>query len=223
MAQVIEFFEVGGSVRDSLLGRYSKDIDYVVIAPSYEEMRRAILARGVRLFLEKPEYYTLRGHHPKGVAVDYVWARKSVQGVEAGTLYDDLARRDFTCNAIARNPDTGVVIDPFDGARACRERVLQGVGDAYERFSESASRMVRALRFMVTLEFTPSVTLVDAMHERVRRLGDLALAGASAEVVRDELYKACQANWLKTLELLAKYGLMPAVQRLGVNFTASLK
>lgn len=120
----IKFYQVGGSVRDSFIGLKSKDIDYAVEAPSFDAMREAIKERGGEIFLETPQFLTIRANVPGMGACDYVLCRKDGEYVDgrrpetvtAGTILDDLARRDFTMNAIAIAED-GTILDPFDGRK----------------------------------------------------------------------------------------------------------
>src|SRR5687768_7510936 len=116
----IQFFQVGGSVRDELLGKQSKDIDYAVEAPSYGAMREAIVERGGEIFQENEAFLTVRAKVPTLGACDYVLCRKDgtydkdgrrPDFVEVGSLADDLARRDFTVNAMAKAED-GTLVDP---------------------------------------------------------------------------------------------------------------
>ncbi len=103
---MVKIYLVGGSIRDQLLGLKSKDLDYAVEAGSYEEMRDYIKENG-KIFLETPEYLTIRAHLKNGEPADFVLCRKDGEysdgrrpdKVTPGTLYDDLARRDFTVNA----------------------------------------------------------------------------------------------------------------------------
>ena len=153
----IKFYQVGGSVRDDLLGFPSKDIDYSVEAPSFEAMKSEIVNRGGEIFLEKPEYLTIRANVPNMGACDYVLCRKDgayydgrrPESVEIGTIRDDLARRDFTVNAMAINED-GELIDPHGGKVDLLHKTLRCVGNAHERFSEDYLRMLRAIRFCIT-------------------------------------------------------------------------
>jgi len=120
-------FEVGGCLRDEFKGIPSKDVDFAVEAPSFEAMRDELIEDGFEIFEERPEFFTIRAKVPKGNPLedrtrvaDFVMCRKdgpSSDGrrpdfVEPGTIFDDLARRDFTVNAIARNAITGEIIDP---------------------------------------------------------------------------------------------------------------
>ena len=131
---MFKFYEVGGCVRDEILGLKSKDIDYVAV-PSDDLLKDVSSAHtmfgilegylkeeGFELFLVTPDCFTIRAKFPKnhkyqGVA-DFVMARKEIGYVEGtrtpivvpGTLKDDLERRDFTVNAMAKGDD-GEIID----------------------------------------------------------------------------------------------------------------
>ena len=142
----VQVYLVGGAVRDRLLGLVPGDRDYVVVGASVQDMLDAgyrQVGRDFPVFL-----------HP-GTGQEYALARterKSARGhtgfkVHADpsvTLEEDLARRDFTINAIAEAAD-GSLTDPFGGARDIEARVLRHVGDA---FIEDPLRVLRAARFM---------------------------------------------------------------------------
>ncbi len=68
----IKFYRVGGCVRDLYLGVKSKDIDFTVVAPSYEAMKSAIIARGCDIKVEKPEYFTIRAVDPQHGGVEHI-------------------------------------------------------------------------------------------------------------------------------------------------------
>ena len=164
-----EVFCVGGCVRDSLLGRKPDDWDLTTSAlPQQMETVFAgwrVLATGRRhgtitvVSDSQPvEITTFRvdggyrdGRHPEQVTF-------------TPHLADDLARRDFTVNALAYSPHTGIV-DRFDGVGDLRRRVIRAVGNPCLRFEEDALRIVRALRFAsVPVSYThltlPTILLV---------------------------------------------------------------
>ncbi len=204
------FYQVGGSVRDALLGLKSKDIDYAVEAESYEAMRSAIVERGGEVFLETPQYFTIRAKVPVLGACDFVLCRKDgaysdgrhPSTVEVGTILDDLARRDFTVNAMARTED-GELIDPHGGSQDLRDKVLSCVGNTEERFTEDGLRLLRALRFSITKGLM--------MDIQIRRcLKDFSffvprLDGVSVERIREELHKCFAADTVTTLVFLDDY------------------
>lgn len=206
------FYQVGGSVRDEILGRKSKDIDYSVEAESFDAMREAILERGGKIFLETPQYFTIRAHVPNMGACDFVLCRKDGEytdgrrpdSVSMGTIYDDLARRDFTMNAIAKNSN-GAYVDPFFGYDDIRRGLIRCVGSTDKRITEDALRMLRALRFSVTLGFD--------IHEEIRRVfqdRDFIglLKNISRERIREELLKMFSYNTMDSLYTLQEFPLM---------------
>ena len=147
----IRIFEVGGSIRDELLGIDNPpDRDFCAEAPSWESLVEWCHENFKRVFLVTPEFFTVRGMLNTGEAVDIVMCRKdgpSSDGrrpdtVESGTLLEDLARRDFTINAMAREVDPktlepiGDIIDPLDGRRDLQEHSLRCVGDTSARLEE---------------------------------------------------------------------------------------
>ena len=205
---MVKFYKVGGCVRDELLGRKCNDIDYSVEAPSYDVMRKAIVELGGTIFVENPEFLTIRAKVPGMGACDYVLCRKDGQYsdgrrpdlVEAGDIYDDLSRRDFTMNAIAKGE--GGYIDPLSGRIDIENRLIRCVGDARQRFEEDALRLLRALRFAVVLGFE----LDDDVHYC---LSDshmaVKLRHVSVERIREELLKAFKSSTLTTLAYLEEY------------------
>ena len=207
-------FLVGGAVRDDLLGRDSKDLDFAVEAPSFGAMRAAVVADGGEVFTENPEFFTLRAKDRTGsltgqdnLTADFVLCRRdgeSANGrhpdeVFAGSLLDDLARRDFTFNAMARPAGGGELVDPFGGQADLDAGVVRAVGVADERFREDALRVLRAVRFAVVLGFAVEDSTATAMLDpEVVGL----LASTSVERKRDELAKAFRADTHRTMEML---------------------
>jgi len=162
----VKAYLVGGAVRDLLLGRTPGDRDYVVVGQTPEAMLAAgfkPVGRDFPVFL-----------HPK-TGEEYALARterKSAPGYRgftihadpAVTLEEDLARRDFTINAIAQAAD-GRLIDPYHGARDLKARVLRHIGPA---FVEDPLRVLRAARFMARfapLGFTIAKDTLALMRE----------------------------------------------------------
>lgn len=205
----MRIFQVGGSVRDEILGGQSKDIDYAVEAPSFDHMRRMIENRNGEIFLESPEYFTIRARVPNMGVCDFVLCRKDgaysdgrhPDNVEIGTIWDDLARRDFTMNAIAKC-ESGYYFDPYNGIGDIKRRLVRCVGDARKRFDEDALRMLRAIRFSVVLGFK--------LHEDIQVLLKQKtwidkLRSVSIERIREELYKMFKTNTYHSMLTLVKY------------------
>ena len=202
----IKRYLVGGAVRDELLGIQSKDRDYVVVAPSFSAMREWLLHEGHHIYLEKEEFGVIRSKLGREDA-DHVLARKDgpygdgrrPDYVEPGTLEDDLRRRDFTVNALAKAED-GTIIDLFEGREDLRYRVLDSVGDPRERFLEDALRVFRAVRFMITKDFVLSHKVKAAIHN----VGVLdKVEEVSVERIREELHRCFAHDTVRTVSVLA--------------------
>jgi tRNA nucleotidyltransferase (CCA-adding enzyme) len=210
---MIKAYQVGGCVRDSLLGVQSKDIDYAVEAPSYEAMVEWIKERG-KIFLESPQFWTVRAHLVGGQPADYVLCRKDglysdgrrPDSVEPGTLLDDLARRDFTVNAMALDEETQTIIDPYDGQKDLKKMFLRCVGQTEDRFREDALRMLRALRFSLTRGFCLSFDIIRALENK--ELCDLLSTNVSSDRKRDEMYRCFAYDTVATMDTLSAYPLL---------------
>ncbi len=148
----------GGCVRDLILGKRPGDWDICTSAPPRETLR---LFSAFRLSLKGLRYGTLTvilGGKPYEITTfrkeeGYTDHRRPGQVSFVGSLFQDLARRDFTINAMAFHPGAGV-IDPFNGLSDLKKKTIRCVGDPYERFSEDALRIIRALRFSSALGFS---------------------------------------------------------------------
>ena len=135
----MKMYKVGGFVRDQILGVKSKDVDYAVEASSFYDMERCIFEMGGEIFLSTPQFFTIRAKL-NGEVADFVLCRKESQysdgrhpdKVEVGTIYDDLARRDFTMNAIALCED-GTYIDPHNGIYDIVRCLIRWVGSPNDR------------------------------------------------------------------------------------------
>ncbi|MGE5554502.1 MAG: CCA tRNA nucleotidyltransferase [Betaproteobacteria bacterium] len=178
---------VGGAVRDSLLGREPRDWDVATSARPVEVLALFPQARPTGF-----RYGTVTVPAPElpggGVEVTafrsdgpYRDARHPVEVRFGADLQADLARRDFTMNALAFHPERGL-IDPFGGAEDLARRRLRTVGDPGQRFREDALRMLRACRFCAEFRLQPVKQLLQAMRHHAPRL-----AAVSPERQRDEL------------------------------------
>jgi tRNA nucleotidyltransferase/poly(A) polymerase len=230
----IRAFEVGGCVRDDLLGLRSKDIDFAVEAPSFEAMTMWLLNEGFEIFLSTEEFLTIRARFPRddraplgreGMTADFVLCRKdgpSSDGrrpdfVEPGTIEDDLARRDFTVNAMARRVFEGGhwmgtfrddLVDPHGGREDLKEMRLRFVGNPFSRLAEDGLRALRAIRFAVTKGFMLDHTVtasIRSLSDPNNGAGIDLLGGVSMERIREELHKAFKHDTIATLALLDEF------------------
>lgn len=181
-------YAVGGCVRDALLGREAADWDIATSARPQEVQR---------VFSDYPVIETGIRHGTVTVRIEgksieittyridgaYTDNRHPDQVTYTSRIEEDLARRDFTINALAYHPKRGLV-DPFGGMEDLKNGYIQAVGDANQRFSEDALRILRAIRFASVLSFTISQETKEAIFSHKMRLKNVA-----AERVRIELEK----------------------------------
>lgn len=181
-----EGYVVGGCVRDSILGRLPGDWDITTSAKPEEVkkvFRRTVdtgLEHGTVTVLIDDEGFEVTTYRVDGKYEDHRHPEK----VEfTPNLEEDLKRRDFTINAMAYDPEQGLV-DIFDGMGDIRKKCIRCVGDPVERFSEDALRMLRGIRFAGQLGFDIEKNTMDAIAKRSG-----TLARVSAERIRVELTK----------------------------------
>jgi len=214
-----KLYEVGGRVRDQLLGLESKDIDYSVVIEDYKkykspiqafkEFKEELLLEGYDVFLETPDAFTIRAMFPKGHkysgVADFVLSRKDL-GYNIGTrspivvlgnLEDDLKRRDFTVNAMAID-DSDSIIDPFGGQKDLLNRILRTPIDAAVSFNDDPLRILRAMRFSVTKSFGFS----DEILVAILSFDPSKMEVVSTERVTEELRKMFRHNTLRSLQTL---------------------
>jgi tRNA nucleotidyltransferase (CCA-adding enzyme) len=181
---------VGGCVRDLVRGDQPADWDVATAAPpetvaarfpgsTWENAFGTVTVRdpnGGR-GVEVTTYRTEAGYRDKRRPDEVRWGR---------SLADDLARRDFTINAIAWGMRDGApeLRDPFGGLADLRGGVIRAVGRAEERFAEDALRMLRALRFAATLGFEIDRATLDAIRSNARLASELSGERVGAELRR---------------------------------------
>ena len=176
-----EGFIVGGFVRDALLGRPVHDADLASNAP-YETLLSLFRSEGYSVISTGEAHGTatviinnlrleITRYRTDGTYADH---RHPEQVTFVQSLEEDLARRDFTINAMAFNPRQGI-IDPYEGRVDLAQKRIRCVGNAHERFREDALRILRALRFASQLEFTLDHKTACAIHECAPLLKAIAI------------------------------------------------
>lgn len=178
-----EAYFVGGSVRDFLLKREINDVD-IASAATPAEVKGIFsktvdigIEHGTVLVLVNNESYEITTFRTESEYLDY---RRPKEVAFIRSLTDDLQRRDFTMNAIAMDRN-GKLIDPFDGYSAIKEKKIQTVGRASDRFQEDALRMMRAVRFVSQLSFQIEEETVKALLKLVPLLENIAVERKRAE------------------------------------------
>ena len=180
---------VGGAVRDALLGHQHLDWD-LATAATPQQVRR-LFPRTVPIGIE---FGTVGVLDRDGTMHEVTTFRRDVEtdGRHAvvtfgATIDEDLARRDFTVNAIAYHPASRRLHDPFEGQRDIAQRVIRAVGDPAERMREDRLRALRAIRFAARFEFEIDPETWEAIVASAPHLGRL-----SAERVKQELEKTME-------------------------------
>ena len=229
----IRIFEVGGSIRDELMGIDNPpDRDFCAESPDgWRTLLHWCHDNMKKVFLVTPEFLTVRGMMPNGTSIDVVMCRKdgpSSDGrrpdhVEPGTLLDDLARRDFTVNAMAREVDPktlkpiGEIIDPHMGFEDLLSRRLRCVGDTEERLAEDGLRLLRAARFAITKDLVPDDDLENALEDET--WWAFVERSVSENRIREELNKMFVHDTTATLRFLMHHCSSSAIDFLFGNTT----
>ncbi len=203
-----EAYLAGGCVRDLLLGRIPDDYDITTSATPQQVMAlfdvvvpTGLAFGGVTVVLPGGiiEVTTYRseagysdGRHPDAI-------------YRASSLVEDVARRDFTVNALCYHPKTGVV-DYINGMQDLKNGIIRAVGDPQKRFDEDVLRVMRAVRFSAQLGFIVEEETLTALRNSAYRLVQV-----SAERRQKELYKLLLSPCPHKLELLRGSGALPAL------------
>lgn len=188
----VRAFVIGGFVRDSLLGRESKDIDIVVEGSGIELAERVAKRLNVNVTVFKS--FGTAMLRSGSIEVEFVGARKESYRadsrkpiVEDGTLEEDQKRRDFTINALAfslQEADFGKLVDPFTGVKDLQNGLIRTPLDPDQTYSDDPLRMIRAIRFASQLSFQiveDSLLSIKRNKERIKIL--------SKERITEELNK----------------------------------
>ena len=181
-----EAYAVGGCVRDSVLGRKPKDWD--ITTSAMPEETKALFHKTFDTGIEHGTVTVLMGDEGFEVTTyridgEYEDCRHPKEVTFTRNLHEDLLRRDFTINAMAYNEKDGLV-DIFGGIADLHEGRIRCVGDAIERFSEDALRILRGIRFAAQLGFE-----IDGETKEAMRVLAPALKKISAERIQAELVK----------------------------------
>jgi tRNA nucleotidyltransferase (CCA-adding enzyme) len=183
-----QVWAVGGAVRDALIGH--SHLDWDLATDATPDQVRTVFGRK-RTIPVGIEFGTVKVLDAEGVAHEITTFRRDVRTdgrhaeVEFGaSLDEDLARRDFTINAVAYSPSRGEVHDPFGGQKDLAARVVRAVGDPPARMREDYLRALRAIRFAARFDFEIDPRTWTAIRESAPHLTRL-----SAERVKQELEK----------------------------------
>lgn len=212
-AQQKQLYMVGGTVRDGLLRRgQSGDADLTTDARPDEIKRLVASTHPSAVVLVGERFGTVRLHYEENI-VEITTFRTERYNPESrkpevcfgDRLEEDLLRRDFTINAMARDPLNGYIIDPFGGKQDLEAHILRAVGDEPDkRFDEDPLRLLRAVRFAAQLGFS----LEEETRRSIERQSS-KLQKISRERIRDEMNKLLLSSHpARGLDLLVELDLM---------------
>lgn len=210
-----EAYIVGGCVRDALLGRAPEDWD--ITTNALPEQMKAIfpvtvdtgIQHGTLTVLVPPDEIEngIRSFEVTTFRIDgeYTDHRHPSSVSFTSSLEEDLARRDFTMNAMAYHMDRGI-IDPYFGQRDMGLHIVRAVGKAEDRFREDALRMMRGIRFSAQLDFTLDEEAIRGIQKLRETLLDV-----SKERIAVELWKLLASGHPEKVALFFHYGLAPFI------------
>lgn len=219
-----ETYAVGGYVRDQLLERECKDIDFVCVGSGIELAEKAARNAGSGTQVTVFKNFGTAHFRYQDLDLEFVGARKESYNrdsrkpvVEEGTLQDDQNRRDFTINALAvslNKASYGELIDPFNGLSDLENKIIRTPLDPDITFSDDPLRMMRAIRFATQLDFTIDKTALESIERNRERIKII-----SQERITDELNKIILARKPSIgFKLLEETGLLkiifPEMQKL---------
>lgn len=212
-----EAYLVGGCVRDLILGEEPKDWDVTTDATPEQIMglfEKTVYENTfgtVMVFVPVThETYFQIEVTPYRTEAKYSDFRHPDEVKFSDKLEDDLKRRDFTVNALALNPSNsagksqGHLVDMFEGLKDIKDKTLKAVGEADDRFSEDALRMLRAVRFACQLDFSVSYETMESILKNAELIKKISL-----ERIRDEFVKIILSkNPASGIVMLQKFGLL---------------
>lgn len=203
-----EAYAVGGCVRDSIIHRVPGDWD--ITTSALPEQVKGLFKRTIDTGIKHGTVTIMRGKTGYEVTTyridgEYEDSRHPKQVEFTTSLREDLRRRDFTINAMAYNDNEGIV-DLFDGQKDIEARIIRCVGDAKERFTEDALRMLRAVRFSAQLGYR----IDEGTAAAIRELAP-TIARISKERIHTELNKTLLSEHPEYLGLARELGITEVV------------
>lgn len=210
---------VGGSVRDYLMGRKPMDFDISTnalpneIREIFSSTKDKSAEKGTITVIEEDQSFEITTFRVDGKYID---GRRPQSVNFINDLNTDLARRDFTINAIALDAN-GNLIDPYEGKKHISEKIIKAVGDPDERFSEDALRMIRAVRLSCQLGFKIEDATLKAIKNNRK-----AISKISRERLTDEIIKMVNTRHVENIDFLYTSGIAGQISRSAKPFDTSI-
>lgn len=235
-----EMYLVGGAVRDIIIGRPVKDMDVLVRKVKIKDLEK-FLAKSGKVDLVGKRFSVLKftpknGEKQIDIALprtDFAYGTGGYKDFKVKAnpnlpIEDDLARRDFTVNAMAWNVVSGEIVDPYHGLADLKKKIIRAVGKPQARFAEDYSRMLRAIRFGMQLDFKIETKTWAAVKRYIGRINDTTAHSPSLtkegkgeerkvpyEVIASEFLKSFGARPVETIKKYLECGalkkLMPEI------------
>ena len=204
-----EAYVVGGCVRDSILGRVPNDWDITTdalpekVMEVFKDIGATVVPTGIKhgtvTVIINNDSYEITTYRIDG---EYKDSRRPEEVIFTSKLEEDLARRDFTINAMAFNPKEGLK-DYFNGIDDLKERKIRTVRNPMDRFEEDALRMLRAIRFSAQLTFDIEEETIEAIKKLSSNIKNI-----SVERIREEFNKIILSDNPRAIYDLYEYGLL---------------
>jgi tRNA nucleotidyltransferase (CCA-adding enzyme) len=209
-----ESYLVGGCVRDMLLNLEPNDCDISTNAKP-DEVESIFLNENIRTIPTGKKYGTitiLLNNVPYEITTfrsdgKYSDGRRPDEVSFSNNIEDDLLRRDFTCNSLACNIQTGNILNLFNGIHDIENKIIRAVGNPENRFNEDALRLMRAIRFASCYNFTIESETLQAIKNNAHKVKQIAI-----ERIREELNKILMSRKPSIgIELLRETGLLKQI------------
>lgn len=213
-----EVYLVGGAVRDEILNRPTFDLDFAV-PNAFMEVRKILENEGLKVRTEAERFGTIStkiGHYEVQITTyrseAYSLGDRHPLVTNITDIDSDLARRDFSINAIAVSKDS--CVDPYNGQEDICKKVIKTVGDPCARFIEDPLRILRAYRFVSQLGFDIDTRTLKAIEENARQIKTVSPARIGAELNKiisgdywmDAIYEAISSGVIGYCLGIADFG-----------------
>lgn len=216
-----EAYLVGGAVRDIIIGRSVKDMDILIRKIEISDLEKFLgklgavnlvgKRFGVLKFVPNVAPRFRSGNNSIDIALprtDFSFGTGGYKDVETKSdpnlsIEDDLGRRDFTINAMAWDIYNSRLVDPFGGLADLKKKIIRAVGRPEERFKEDYSRMLRAIRFAMQLDFKIEAKTWGAIKKNIKKINSIAENGerkSPHEVIAAEFLKSFEARSAETIK-----------------------
>jgi len=214
-----EAYLVGGCVRDAIMGIEPHDYDFITNAKP-QQIKDTLRKEGIPFTTIGEKFGTIEAH-VKGEIFEITTYRKEGSYEDSrhpldvsfvDTVKEDLARRDFTMNAIAYDIDTGDFVDPYRGIIDIQNKTIRCVGNANERLKEDPLRIARALRFAITHDFDIAMETYAGMLNNTSLLRNISKERRTSELRKMLTSNKPVKEWFDRCDFVV-FSLIPCLEK----------